>query len=128
MQVYEDEMRNNWLTKRISWYTSAMRFAWKGTPFKIWLVLCTIGIIVGIATDVGMTQLCLLVAIAILGLGLEVANSAIEHLCNLVEPRHNPGVKTVKDAFGAVPALIYSGYVVCWLILVAPTIWLKVVG
>ena len=111
-----------WLTKKIKWYSSAIRFAWRSTSFKIWLPICTAGIVIGLLVDIGMTKLCLLVAIALLGLGLETANSAIEYLCNLVEPNHNPGVKVVKDAFGVVPALVWSTYVICWLILVAPSI------
>ena len=113
------------LCKRIRWYTSAIRFAYRSMSFKIWLSICTVSIVAGLVVDIGMTKLCLLVAIAMLGLGLETANSAIEHLCNLIEPKHNPDVKVIKDAFGAVPALMWSTYIICWLILVAPTIYLR---
>jgi len=118
----------NWLSSRIKWYSSAIRFAWRSLALKIWLPICTAGIAAGLAVDIGMTKLCLLVAIAVLGLALEIANSAIEHLCNLVEPNYNPGVKVVKDAFGAVPALVLSAYIICWLILVAPAIYGKIAG
>jgi diacylglycerol kinase len=110
------------------WYASAIRLAWRDTSFKVWIPLCAASIVVGLVVGIGMTNLCLLVALAVLSLGLEMANTAVERLCNLVEPRYNTKVKVIKDTFGAVPALTFSAYVICWLILVAPTIYLRVVG
>ena len=67
-----------------------------------------------------MTQLVLLVAIACMGLALEIANTGIEKLMDIVHPSYSLKVKVVKDLFGAVPAFLYSAYVISWLILVSP--------
>jgi len=110
------------------WCASAFRVAWRDTSFKLWIPICTASIVVGLVVGIGMTQLCLLVALAVLSLGLEMANSAVERLCDLVEPNRNPKIKVIKDTFGAVPALTFSAYIICWLILVAPTIYLRIAG
>ena len=118
-------LKENYLTRRIKWYTSAIRFAWRDTSFKVWVILCTVGIVIGLSVGLGMTKLALLVAITLLGWGLEVANSSIEKLVELIEPTHSPEVKIIKDAFGVAPALAFSTFVICWLILVLPTLITK---
>lgn len=115
-------MKGNYLTRRIVWYASAIRIALRDTSFRIWIPICTVSILVGVVCGIGMTRLCLLVALAILSLALEMANTAIEHLCNYIEPHNNPKIKLIKDTFGAVPALAFSAYVICWLILVMPSV------
>lgn len=98
----------------------ALKFAWKGRPFRIWLLICTLGIVIGLWVGIGMTQLVLLVAIACLGLGMEVANTSIETLLDIIHPSHSRKVKIVKDCFATVPIFVYSAYVISWLILVMP--------
>ena len=81
------------------------------------------GIVIGLVAGIGMTKLVLLVAIACLGWGLEIANTSIETLLDIVNPEYSPKVKMVKDAFSAVPIFIYTAYVISWLILVGPPLW-----
>lgn len=109
-------------------WLDALRFAWKQKPFKVWVVICIVGIVIGLLVGIGMTELVLLVAIACLGWGLEIANTSIETLCDIIHPRYSPKVKIVKDAFSSVPIFAYSAYVICWLILVAPALWDKLVN
>lgn len=101
------------------WF-DAIGLAWHQTTFKVWLVICTLGVVVGLLLGVGMTQLVLLVAIACIGWGMEVANTAMETLLDIVHPKYSPKVKVVKDAFAAVPIFVFSSYVISWLILVSP--------
>ena len=117
-----------WIYKRISWCWSAIRIAWRETSFKVGVVVCTIGIVIGLVAGVGMTNLCLLVAIALLGWGLEIANTSMETLLDIIHPKYSPKVKIVKDAFSTAPFFVYSAYVICWLILVAPTLVQKISG
>ena len=53
---------------------------------------------------------------------MEIANSAVEMLCDIVHPAYSEKVKVVKDAFASVPIFVYSAYVVSWLILVVPSL------
>ena len=104
----------------------ALSIAWKETSFKVWVILCTLGIVVGLLLGIGMTQLVLLVAIACVGWGMEIANTAIEILLDIVHPDYSLKVKVVKDAYASVPIFVFSAYVISWLILVAPLLvrWL----
>lgn len=112
---------------KVKVWLDALNFAWGQKPFRVWLGICTVGIVVGLLLNIGMTRLVLLVAIACIGWGVEVMNSAVEYLMDLVHPKYNSKVKVVKDAFAAVPIFVYSAYVISWLILVSPALvrWIR---
>ena len=118
--VKTDTERIIYKENKVKVWGNALNFAWQQPVFKIWIAVCTIGILVGLLAGIGMTNLVLLVAIACIGWGMEVANSAIELLLNIVHPEYSEKVKIIKDAFASVPCFVYSAYVICWLILVAP--------
>lgn len=103
------------------WF-DAIAICWHDASFKIWIVVCTTGIAIGLLVGIGMTRLALLVAIACIGWGMEIANTAIETLLDIVHPDYSPKVKIVKDAFACVPKFVFSAYVISWLILVAPSL------
>jgi diacylglycerol kinase len=111
-----------WFGNRLSWWLDSMKFAWHDMKFKVGVLICTAGIVVGLMSGVGMTQLCLLVAIACIAFGAEIANTSIEKLCNLVNPDFSTKVKVVKDAFSSLPIFAYTAYTISWLILVLPTL------
>jgi diacylglycerol kinase len=105
---------------KVKVWWNGLYFAWQQPVLKIWIAICTIGILIGLLSGIGMMQLVLLVAIACIGWGMEVANSAIELLLDIVHPEYSDKVKIVKNAFASVPCFIYSAYVISWLILVIP--------
>ncbi len=110
----------NWL--------SGIRLAWRGNTVFRWMVAVSIlGILLALAARIGTLKVMLLVAIAFIGFGMEIANSSIEKLCDIVHPGKSAEVKVVKDAFSAVPIFSYTAYVVSWLILVAPPLWRMIV-
>lgn len=92
----------------------------KHKSFVVWLCICFVGIILGLISNIGMTQLVLLVAIACIGLALESGNTAIEYLLDFINPQYSDKVKTIKDITGVMPILVYSSYIICWFILVLP--------
>lgn len=101
---------------------SAIELAWQETSLKMGVLFCTVGIVIGLWVGIGMTSLSLLVAVALLGWGLEIANTSIEYLLDIIHPKYSPKVMVVKDAFSAVPIFTYTAYAICWLILVVPTL------
>ncbi len=107
---------------------NAIKTAWAHKPFRLWIILCTVGIIVGLFVGIGMTNLVILVAIACLGWAMETANTSIEILLDIVHPDYSDKVKIVKDMFAVVPMFVYSAYVVSWLILVAPSLYERIFG
>lgn len=121
----KERKSQGWLVDRIYWWYDSLVFAWGETSFKIGVLVCTSGIVIGLLAGIGMTKLVVLIAVACLGWGLEVANTAIEILCDLVHPEKSESVKIVKDAFSAVPIFTYTAYAICWLIIVAPTLYNK---
>ena len=116
------------MNKSIRRCLSAIEFAWQETSLRMGVLFCTVGIVIGLWAGIGMTQLSLLVAIALLGWGLEIANTSIEYLLDIIHPKYSWKVKIVKDAFSAVPIFTYTAYAICWLILVAPTVFGRIVG
>ena len=106
----------NWL--------SGIRLAWQGnTVFRGMVSISIVGIVLALVARIGMLKVSLLLALACIAFGLEIANTCIETLCDIVHPGQSAKVKIVKDAFSAVPIFTYTAYVVSWLILVAPAIW-----
>lgn len=121
-------MRDNWLIKRIGWYVSAFKVAWQDNSFRIGVITTTIGIAIALVVGIGMTRLVVLVATALLGWALEMMNSGMECLVDSLYGKATSHiVKRVKDSFGAAPAFVFSAYWVCWLILVAPTLWERLI-
>lgn len=112
--------------KKFKVWIDSIKFAWKDNSFRIGVVFCTLGIVIGLVVGIGMTKLVILIAVACLGWGLEIANTSIETLLDIVHPEYSPKVKIVKDAFSAVPIFIYTAYAICWIILVVPTLIEKV--
>lgn len=123
MCIHLEEQRGYCSIKKLKVCLDALKFAWRQKPFKIWLAICTIGIIVGLLLGMGMTHLVLLVAIACIGWGLEIANGAMETLLDIVHPTYSLKVKIVKDAFAAVCVFVFGAYIISWLILVSPLLW-----
>lgn len=116
------------MNKKMACCYSAIKLAWQETSLKVGIGFCTVGIAIGLIMGIGMTQLSLLVAISLLGWGLEIANTSIETLLDIIHPKYSPKVKVVKDAFSAVPIFTYTAYAICWLILVAPAVVGRIAG
>ena len=116
MQVYKA------LIDRIKWYTGAIRIAWQEKSFKFGAFSSSAGIVVGVLLNIGMTHLVLLVAIAIIGLALEIVNSATEQLCDLITKEYDERIKIIKDAYGAIPAITFSCFWICWLIVIVASL------
>lgn len=113
---------------KIRVFIDALEVAWSQASFKVWLVLCTLGIVLGIVAGVGMTNLVLLVAIACMGWAMEMANVGMESFMDMVHPSYHKKIKVLKDSFAGATIFLYSAYVISWLILVSPSLYLKVVG
>jgi diacylglycerol kinase len=65
--------------------------------FQIHIIAAAFVIILGMAIGVSRADMmCLIVAIVFV-LGSEAANTAIEDLCNAVEPNPNPMIGRIKD-------------------------------
>jgi len=62
----------------------------------------------------------ILILSAVLMVSLELANSAIERLVDMVEPNRDPRVKAIKDIAAAAVFVAGVFFVLFWLYLVIP--------
>lgn len=90
-------------------FTQALYNAYKGIEYvllhqrnAIIQVCCAIAvIIIGISFKISPIQwLCVLLCIGMV-ICLEIMNTAIEKLCNLINPNYNPTIKIIKDVAAA---------------------------
>lgn len=116
------------MMQKLRCFWDGLGMAWGGRVFKVWLGICTAGILIGLWSGIGMTNLVLLVAVACMGWAMEIANTAMERFMDLFHPAYSKHVKAIKDLFACVPIFLYSAYVISWLILVTPSLYLKVAG
>ena len=93
--------------KSVSFAVNGLKLAWHEKHFKIHLLATILAIILGFLFDIDSTEwFAILICIGAV-LSLEMINTAIEHLVDLVEPNYNPKAGAIKDlAAGAV--LVFS--------------------
>lgn len=71
--------------------------------FKIHVACVIIAVIGGVMLHINLTEWCIILFCISLVISLEMINTAIEQLVNLIEPNYNPKAGAIKDvAAGAV--------------------------
>ena len=84
-------------------------------PFQVFLV--ALAIVLALFLDVPPVEFLILITTLFLALGSEVINTAVEELCDKVEPGHHPHIGKIKDIAQAyvyvasVPAIIASAII-----------------
>ena len=93
--------------KSVSFAVNGLKLAWHEKHFKIHLIAAILSIVFGFLLDIHRAEwFAILICIGAV-LSLEMINTAIEHLVDLVEPNYNPKAGAIKDlAAGAV--LVFS--------------------
>ncbi len=93
--------------KSVSFAFNGLKLALLEKHFKIHLIAAVLSIALGFFLSINTTEWCLILICIGAVLSLEMINTAIEHLVDLVEPNYNPKAGAIKDlAAGAV--LIFS--------------------
>lgn len=93
--------------KSVSFALNGVRLAWHEKHFKIHIVAAVLCIIFGVLLDITSIEWFVILICIGLVLSLEMINTAVEHLVDLVEPNYNPKAGAIKDiAAGAV--LVFS--------------------
>ena len=93
--------------KSVSFALNGLRLAWHEKHFKIHIAAAILCIGLGLLLGIDRVEwFAILICIGNV-ISLEMINTAIEHLVDLVEPNHNPKAGAIKDlAAGAV--LVFS--------------------
>lgn len=118
VQLWTKRELTSWVWIRITYRLNSARYAWiNETPFKLWLIIGSILTTVAIVLKFPLIGICLIISLWLVGLGLELLNSCVEKLCDLVNPEYSNSVKIIKDAFGSAPAFCHSAVCITWIIL-----------
>jgi diacylglycerol kinase len=93
--------------KSVSFALNGLKLAWHEKHFKIHIVAATLSVGLGFLLNIDKVEwFAILICIGAV-LSLEMFNTAIEHLVDLVEPNYNPKAGAIKDLVaGAV--LVFS--------------------
>jgi diacylglycerol kinase len=91
---------------------------------KIHLAITVIVIAASIALQVSAIEWMIVLLCIALVIGLEMLNSALEKLCDLVEPNYHPTIKVIKDVSAAAVVLAAIISVVIGIIIFLPKIML----
>jgi diacylglycerol kinase len=96
----------------------------KEKNFQLHCIAAGIAIILGIAFNLsGMEWIIIIICIALV-LALEMFNTAIEHLCNVVQPDVHPLVKVIKDVSAGAVLLMAIMAAICGAIIFLPKLFL----
>ncbi|MEN9649426.1 MAG: hypothetical protein RL094_393 [Candidatus Parcubacteria bacterium] len=69
--------------------------------FKIHILAALVVILCSVYFDFSFVESSLLILAIVMVLGAEIVNTAIEDLCNKVEPAHDPIIGKIKDTLAA---------------------------
>jgi diacylglycerol kinase len=91
---------------------------------KIHLAITVAVVATSIALQVSTVEWMIVLLCVALVIGLEMLNSALEKLCDLVEPNYHPTIKVIKDVSAAAVVLAAIISVIIGIIIYLPKIML----
>lgn len=68
---------------------------------KLFTIIAICVIVLGIIANITLMEWMFVLSAIVLVISLELVNSAIEKLCNLVDPQKNNSIKYIKDVMAA---------------------------
>lgn len=90
--------------------------------FQVHCILAVLVIITGFVLKISLQEWIIVSMCIAAMLAFEMLNTAIEHLCNIVQPASHPTVKIIKDVSAGAVFLIALMSVVCGAIIFLPKI------
>ena len=105
-------------------------FAWQGLRycfltqqnFRIHLMALLMVIILGGILKINKTEWLIITGCSMLVLSMELMNSAIEKICNLITKDIHPVIKVIKDIAAAAVLIAAIGSFICGIIIFLPKI------
>jgi diacylglycerol kinase len=112
--------------------TRSFGHAWNGIQysyktqlnFRIHLVLLLLVIIAGLFLKISNTEWLFIIGCSMLVLALELVNTSIEHLCDMITKDIHPAIKIIKDVSAAAVLLSATGSIITGIIIFLPKILL----
>ncbi|RYF85374.1 MAG: diacylglycerol kinase family protein [Chitinophagaceae bacterium] len=112
------------LIKSFGYAISGLRLCCKEPNFRIHIFVSLVVIALGALLHIAATEWLVVLLCMALVLGLEMINTAVEHLCNHLHPGRNPAIAVVKDVCAAAVMLAAFIAVVCGFIIFLPKLLL----
>ena len=111
-------------------FFKSFTYAWQGIQycfktqmnFKVHLVLLFLVMIAGILLKISNIEWLFIIGCSALVLSLELINTAIEFLCDIVTKEIHPSIKIIKDLGAAAVLLTAAGSVIIGLVIFLPKI------
>lgn len=104
------------LSNRVIWSLEGSHDAWKNeASFRSWVYVNLLSDALVFLLPVALPYKALIVALGLLILAVELVNTALERLADLVEPKDNPLIKACKDAGSAAVAVAGLAGGAAWL-------------
>ncbi|MEO5888692.1 MAG: diacylglycerol kinase family protein [Ferruginibacter sp.] len=105
-------------------------YAWQGIQycfktqlnFRIHLIVLTIVTIAGFYLKISRTEWLLIIGCSMLVLALELINTALEQLCDVVTKTIHPSIKIIKDTSAAAVLVCAAGSVITGILIFLPKI------
>lgn len=90
--------------------------------FQVHCALAIVAACLGIGFKIAAVEWILIMMSISLVLAMEMVNSAIEHLCNIVHPTSHPTVKIIKDVTAGAVLVVAVMAIICGLLVFIPKI------
>lgn len=91
----------NKLIKSFGWAMNGLRTVWREeVNFRIEVGVATTVVLFGVRLDFSVPEWIIIIGCIGAVLSAEMVNTAIEDLCNKVEPKADPAIKKIKDVMG----------------------------
>jgi diacylglycerol kinase (ATP) len=104
------------LSNRVIWSLQGSRDAWENeASFRSWVYINVISVVMVFMLPLSLPFKAMIIALGLLILCVELLNTALERLADLVEPKDNPLIKACKDAGSAAVAVSGIAGGLAWL-------------
>lgn len=94
----------------------------KETNFRIHVAALALAVALGVVLQISAIEWLFVAGCSMLVLSMELVNTAIENVCNLISAEYNPLIKTIKDVAAAAVLVSAAGSVVTGCIIFFPKI------
>jgi diacylglycerol kinase (ATP) len=104
------------LKNRLVWSLAGLRATWIGEPsFKFWTTLNVLSATLAFSLPLSLTERGLILALGLLVLAMELANTGIEHAIDYISQDEDPRAKAAKDAGSAAVFMVGMAGLVVWI-------------
>ncbi len=111
------------LLRSFRWAGQGLRYCVKRERnFQLHCCIAGLVIVTGFGLQISFYEWMVITICIALTLTFEMFNTAIEHLCNIVQPSLHPAVKIIKDVCAGAVLLIALMSVICGAIIFIPKI------